>query len=101
MNTPLGILCRSRQGSVAFMTDIQIMIHQFMVSKEHRDLLRFLWWKDEDPANEVVENRIKVHLFGAVRSNGCANVGLKRAADDGEEEYGEEAAEFIRRETFM
>jgi len=72
-----------------------------MVSKEHRDLLRFLWWKDEDPANEVVKNRIKVHIFGPVSSPCCANVGLKRAADDGEDGYGEEAAEFIRTEMFM
>ena len=98
MNTLLGILCRFRQESVAFMTDIQSMFHQFVVSKEHRDLLRFLWWKNGDPANEVVEYRMKVHLFGAVSSPGCANFGLKRAADDGEQEYGKDATEFIRRD---
>jgi len=101
MNTLLGILCRFRQESVAFITDIQSMFHQFVVSKEHRDLLRFLWWKDGDPANEVVEYRMKVHLFGAVSSPGCANFGLKRAADDGEKEYGEEAAEFLRRDFYV
>ena len=101
MNTLLGILCRFRQESVAIMTDIKSMFHQFVVSKEHRDLLRFLWWKDGDPANEVVEYRMKVHLFGAVSSPGCANFGLKRAADDGEKEYGEEAAEFIRRDFYV
>ena len=44
---------------------------------------------------------MKVHHFGAVSSPGCANFGLKRAADDGEEEYGEEAAEFIRRDFYV
>ena len=77
MNDLLGILCRFRQVGVAFMTDIKSMFHQFMVTKEHRDLLRFLWWLDGDPSKEVVEYRMKVHLFGASSSPGCANFGLR------------------------
>ena len=49
MNDLLGILCRFRQESVAFKTDIKSMFNQFMVTKEHRDLLRFLWWLDGGP----------------------------------------------------
>ena len=42
---------------------------------------------------------MKAHLFGAASSPGCANFGLRRAADDdGEDEFGEEAAEFIRKD---
>ncbi|XP_068684798.1 uncharacterized protein [Montipora foliosa] len=100
-NTLLGILCRFRQERVAFMTDIKSMFHQFMVSEEHRDLLRFLWWEDGDPKKEFVEYRMKVHLFGAGSSPGCANFGLKKATDDGEAEYGKEAAEFIRRDFYV
>ena len=59
MNDLLGILCRFRQESVAFMTDIKSMFHQFVVTEEHRDLLRFLWWLDGDPSKEVVEYRMK------------------------------------------
>ena len=44
---------------------------------------------------------MRVHLFGAVSSPGCPNFGLKRAADDGEKEYGEQAAEFIRRDFYV
>ncbi len=44
---------------------------------------------------------MKVHLFGAASSPGCANFGLKRAADEGEEEFGEDAAEFIRRDFYV
>ena len=36
-----------------------------------------------------------VHLFGAISSPGCANFGLKKAADDGREEFGSAAADFI------
>ena len=37
-----------------------------------------------------------LHLFGAISSPACANYGLKRAADEGETEFGQEAANFIR-----
>ena len=88
INDLLGILHRFRQESVEFMTDIKSMFHQFMVTKEHRDLLRFLWWLDGDPTKAVVKYWMKVHPFGASSSPGCANFGLMRAADDGEQDFG-------------
>ena len=63
LNTLLGILCRFRQERVAFMTDIKSKFHQFMVSEEHRDLLRFLSWEDGDPKKEIIEYTMKVHLW--------------------------------------
>ena len=42
-----------------------------------------------------------VHLFGAASSPGCANFGLKRAANDYESECGTEAAEFIRKNFYV
>ena len=42
-----------------------------------------------------------VHLFGAVSSPGCANFGSKRAADDGEIEFGEAAANFVRNNFYV
>ena len=101
MNDLLGILCRFRKESVSFMTDIKSMFHQFVVAEEHRDLLRFLWWLDGDPTKEVIDYRMKVHLFGASSSPGCANFGLRRAADDGEEEFGTDAAAFIRKDFYV
>ena len=65
MNDLFGILCRFRKENVAFMTDIKTMFHQFVVAEKHRDLLRFLWWLDGDPSKDVIDYRIKVHLFGA------------------------------------
>ena len=101
MNDLLGILCRFRQESVAFMTDIKSMFHQSVVAEEHRDLLRFFWWLDGDPSKKVVEYRMKVHLFGASNFPGCANFGLRQAADDGEEEFGAEVAAFIRKDFYV
>ena len=100
-NGLLGVLCRFCQERVAFRTDIKSMFHQFMVAEDHHDLLRFLWWEDGDPNKPVVEYRMKVHLFGASSSPGCANFGLKKAADDGGEEFGNDAASFIRRDFYV
>ena len=75
------------------------MFHQFMVSEAHRDLLRFLWWEDGDPSKPTVDYRMKVHLFGAASSP--ANRGLKRVADEGEEEFGFQATNFIRNDFYV
>ena len=94
-NWLLVVLCRFRQERVAFITDIKSMFLQLVVAEDHRDLLCFLWWKDGDPSKPVVEYRKKVHLFGASSSRGCAIFGLKKTADDGEEEFGNDAVSFI------
>ena len=44
---------------------------------------------------------MKVHLFGASSSPGCAKFGFRRAADDGEEEFGTDAAAFIRKDFYV
>ncbi|KAK3745233.1 hypothetical protein QZH41_001842 [Actinostola sp. cb2023] len=94
LNGLLGVLCHFREEKIAFMVDVKSMFHQFYVSEQHRDLLRFLWWEDGDQEKDVIEYRMKVHLFGRASSPGCANFGLKRADDD-EEEFGAEAVAFI------
>ena len=101
INDLLGILSRFRKESVAFMTDIKSLSRQFVVSEEHRDLLRFLWWLDEDPSKDILDYRMKVHLFCASSAPRCANFGLRRAADDGEEEFGSDAAALIRKDFYV
>ena len=39
-----------------------------------------------------------VHLFGVNSSPGCANFAVKKTAQDGEEEFGDEAADLCRDE---
>ncbi|CAC5424345.1 unnamed protein product [Mytilus coruscus] len=47
------------------------------------------------PANRILDgDRINVHLFGAASSPGCANFGLKRVADDYEDEFGSDTYVF-------
>ena len=79
------------------MTDIKSMLHQFVVAEEHRDLLRFLWQFDGHPSKEVIDYRMKVRLFGVNSVPLWANFGLRRAVDDGEEEFGTDAVPTYQR----
>lgn len=95
-NTLLGVLCRLRRGPVAFMCDIERMFHQFHVNACDQDYLRFLWWENGDLETPFTVYRMKVHLFGAASSPGCANYGLKHLAAEGEGSFDEETIKFIK-----
>ena len=60
----LGVLLRFRIGEYGFSADIEKMFHSFHVSEEFRDLLRFWWFRDNDPSKDLVEYRAKVMIFG-------------------------------------
>lgn len=77
INNLTGVLIRFRQHRIALMCDIDKTFHQFHVSD-----LRFLWWRNGDTSTPAKEFRMKVHLFGAVSSPGCANYGLKQLAKE-------------------
>ncbi|KAL0154219.1 hypothetical protein M9458_050473 [Cirrhinus mrigala] len=95
-----GVLCRFRKHPIAVMCDIEKMFHRFHVTREDRDYLRFLWWANGDLDTEPREYRMKVHLFGASSSPGCANYGLKCLASMNESEY-PSAASFIRNNFYV
>ena len=84
-NSLSGVLIRFRQDNVAAMCDIEQMFHSFHVASEHQTFLRFLWFKGNDPAKEIVENKMTVHLFGNGPSPAIATCGLRKTPDDGEE----------------
>ena len=67
------------------MCDVEQMFHSFHVYPKHRDFLRFLWFKDNDPAQPIVEYGMTVHLFGNGPSPAIATYGLRRTVADGEE----------------
>lgn len=81
INNLTGILIQFRQHSIVLMCDIEKMFHQFHVPEQDRNFLRYLWWKDGDVNTQPQDYRMKVHLFGAVSSPGCANYGLKYLAN--------------------
>ena len=83
-NTLLGVLLRFRLGEIAMSCDIEKMFFQFRVNPEHRDFLRYLWFNEN---GEIVDYRMKVHVFGASSSPSCAIYGLKKLASDYGDDY--------------
>ena len=100
-NKLVGLLARFRREPVAFMADIESMFLQVHVTEHCRDLLRFLWWEDCDLNKEPGRYRMTVHLLGAGSSPGCCNFALKKTADDHEQEFGFESAEFLRKDFYV
>ncbi|KAJ8353217.1 hypothetical protein SKAU_G00207840 [Synaphobranchus kaupii] len=100
-NGLLGVLLRFRKEPVALTADIQQMFYSFMVQKDDRDVLRFLWYRDNDLTNEVVDYRMKVHVFGNSPSPDVAIFGLRKAAREAEEEYGSDVRQFIERDFYV
>ena len=96
-NKLLSVLTRFRQEKIAFMADIEQMFYQVKVKEDDQDFLRFLWWPNGDLTKEPQEFRMSVHLFSAASSPGCSNYALKLTADDHEAEFGNEAADTLRR----
>ncbi|XP_043240719.1 uncharacterized protein LOC122391120 [Amphibalanus amphitrite] len=70
------------EEEVAFMGDVNSMFHQVSVPADQRDLLRFLWWRNGDPAEDVEVWRMTVHPFGLRSSPSCASYALLRTAVD-------------------
>lgn len=100
-NSLTAVLCRFQEETDALTCDVKGMFYQFFVNEEYRDLLRFFWWDQGDVKNDAQEYRMKVHLFGAASSPGCANYDFKKAADDGEKEFGTSAADFMQRDFYV
>lgn len=100
LNNLGGVLIRFRQHPVALMCDIEKMFHQFHVDEADRNYLRFLWWKKGDLNSPPCDFRMKVHLFGAASSPGCANFGLKHLAKENSDLY-PKASQFIMRDFYV
>jgi hypothetical protein len=90
-----GILVRFRRNAVGVMCDIEEMFHNFHVHPPHRDLLRFLWFADNDKEKYVIVYQMVVHLFGNTSSPAVATFGLRKTAEEGEKEFGRDAKDFV------
>ena len=97
-NDLIAVLCRFRKEPVAIACDAQKMFYQFHVNEED---LRFLWWDKGDITTTPKEYRMTVHLFGAVSPPACANFGLKQSAEDGRNDFGVAASEFLKNKFYV
>lgn len=100
-NSLIGVLLRFRKESIAVMADIQQMFHCFMVREDHRNYLRFLWHKDNDVEKEVIDYRMKVHVFGNSPSPAVAVYGLRKAIEAGAKDYGADTVKFVERHFYV
>ena len=100
-NSQLEVLFRFKMETTAVMCDIEQMFHSSHVDPEHRDFLRFLWYEDNTPGKRIVEYPMNVHLFGNGPSPAVVTFGLRKTATDGEEEFGENVAEFVHRNFYL
>ncbi|XP_014673822.1 PREDICTED: uncharacterized protein LOC106814066 [Priapulus caudatus] len=97
----LGILLRFRQHSVAVSSDNEQMFYCFKVTEDHRNYLRFLWYKDNNPEKELIEYRMGVHVFGNSPSPAVATYGLRKVAQAGEEVFGADVKEFVTKNFYI
>jgi hypothetical protein len=88
-------MLRFRQNPVAVTADIEQMFYSFFVNEKHRDFLRFLWFRNNDPDDDIIDYRMKVHLFGNTSSPAVATLGLRKTANEGQHVYGKDAKEFV------
>ena len=96
MNSLVGVLFRFRREDIAAMCDVEQMFHSFHVDPKHRNFLRFLWFKDNDPTQDIIAYRMTVHLFGNGPSPAVATYGLRRTVENGEE-LEPDVKEFVKR----
>ena len=101
MNALVGVLSRFRKEEIAVTCDIEQMFYSFTVNTEHRDFLRFLWYQNGNLEGPVIEYKMNVHLFGAVSSPEVANFRLKKTADQGRDQFGSEALDFLKNEFYV
>ncbi|XP_043238748.1 uncharacterized protein LOC122390137 isoform X1 [Amphibalanus amphitrite] len=88
-NTLVGVLLRFRENPVAFTCDVESMFHRVRVPAADANMLRFLWFKDNDVGAEAVVCRMRSHIFGAVSSPSVASFALRQCAEEGRDRYPE------------
>lgn len=77
-----GVLLRFRKGLIGFVADIENMFNNFKVAKEHKDYLRFYWFRDNSPSRDLIQYRSTSHIFGCTSSPAVANFCLRSTTND-------------------
>jgi hypothetical protein len=83
-NELLGVLMRFRKNRVAFIADIEQMFYSFLVREDHRDFLRFFWHRNNNLNEDLIEYRMRVHVFGNTPSPAISTYGLRKTVEKAE-----------------
>ncbi|XP_052814266.1 uncharacterized protein LOC128241385 [Mya arenaria] len=86
VNNLQGVLMRFRKDKVAVIGDIEQMFYSFSVHEIDRNLLRFLWYKDNNPLNPLVVYRMCKHVFGNSPSSAIATYGLRKSVEKSDQD---------------
>lgn len=100
-NSLLGVLIRLRKEPVAITADIQQMFHCFYVRPDHRNYLRFFWHRNNDFNKDLIEHRMRVHVFGNKPSPSVATYGLHRTALDAKDSFGPDVTDFVLKHFYV
>lgn len=84
INSLLAVLLRFRKDSCAVIADIEQMFYSFLVHENHRDYLRFFWYRNNDPCDRLIEYRMCAHVFGNSPSPAVATYCLRKTVEDAE-----------------
>lgn len=97
-NTLLGVLIRFLREAIAVTADIKQMFHCFLVREQDRNFLCFLWFRDNDPAQDVIEYCMTVHVFGNRPSPAVAISCLRQSIKEEEPHHGPGMRQFVNRD---
>lgn len=96
-NSLLGVVLRFRKDQIAVIADIDQMFYSFYGKGEHRDFLRCLWYRNNNPEDELIEYCMRVHVFGNAPSPVVAAYGLREAVRNGNKDV----RDFVERNFYV
>ena len=97
----VGVLLRFRAERVAVMADIESMFHQVRVPVPESSFLRFLCWEDGNMARELQQYHMVVHLVGAILLQACANLALRKTAEDNHHSFPPKVVNTVKRNFYV
>ncbi|XP_073769028.1 uncharacterized protein [Danio rerio] len=100
-NTLVGVMMRFRKEAIAFTADIEQMFYCFLVREEDRDFLRFLWFQDNDTSKDIVDYRMRVHVFGNKPSPAVAIHCLHKSVQIDNFHVDSEVKQFVMRDFYV
>jgi hypothetical protein len=62
------------------------MFYSFLVTPEHRDYLRFLWYHDNDPNKELIPCRMRAPVFSNSPSPTVETIGLRKCMEGADQD---------------
>ncbi|XP_064622587.1 uncharacterized protein LOC135484828 [Lineus longissimus] len=88
MNSLLGVLLRFRTGGeIAFQADVNAMFNQIFITRQHWNLMRFLWFKDDDLDAEPEGYQILHNFFGGTHAPALAGYAVKKTCIDNRDDF--------------